>query len=437
MKQKIIKINVFIFFSTFLITTFCNAEEQKSFFSNSQLQTILNKTYQLIDEKNDKKYPFKIEDFSYVETNYVQDPDYYSEIENIIICKDQIGIINNCDLTQNFQNSFHYRKTGKILLDQPKIINYLKEIGEKIDLEPINGKIEVSESGDVRILELSKKGYKLNSEETFDKIKNILLENYDKNEIKLVINEKEPEIKTDNVTEMGIVEIIGKGESNFAGSPKNRIHNINTGVSKFHGLILNQGEEFSFVNYLGEVNAKTGYKPELVIKNNETIPEFGGGICQVSTTMFRAALNAGFEITARKNHAYPVQYYSPQGTDATIYIPNPDLKFINNSPSKILIQGKIEGTKLFFTFYGTDDGREVSIEGPIVTKRNNKNQMWTSLSQIVKDKNGNEIINDTFKSFYDDPAKYHTDSSSSQVLTKKPKEWSKNEWSEYKKAHGI
>src|SRR6185369_10179137 len=116
--------------------------------------------------------------------------------------------------------------------------------------------------------------------------------------------------------------------SNFKGSPKNRRHNITVGVEKMKGVIVPQGAEFSFNEHLGPVDGEHGFLPELVIKKNGTVPEFGGGLCQVSSTTFRAAMTAGLPITQRRNHAYAVQYYSPQGTDATIYPGSADLKFI-------------------------------------------------------------------------------------------------------------
>jgi vancomycin resistance protein YoaR len=416
---------------------FCMAEEKKNCFCNEELQSILRSpVFLYVDEKN-KDNPLNIKDVSHWDTFIVENSDYQSEIENPFFCKDEINGLDSCSIDSSFSQKGHYKKMGKIYIHENKIKEKLLPLAEKIDKDPVEGKIEISDSGEVRVISLSKSGYKLDINESCKTIQDALIENPEEKFVKLTVNEIKPKITSDEIGKLGIVEKIGEGESNFVGSPKNRIHNIYAGVSKFHGLILDEGEEFSFVKYLGPVDGEHGYKPELVIKNNETIPEFGGGICQVSTTMFRAALNTGFKITARKNHAYPVQYYAPQGTDATVYIPNPDLKFVNNTSTKILIQGKIEGTKLTFTFYGTDDGREVEIKGPVITKRNNKNQMWASLTQIVKDKNGEEIINKTFKSFYDDPAKYHTETTSSQVLTKKPKEWSKGEWKDYKKAHGL
>ena len=141
----------------------------------------------------------------------------------------------------------------------------------------------------------------------------------------------EPAVKGSDIERLGIKELIAEGTTNFAGSPKNRIFNINHALKQFQGALIAPGAEFSFVEQLGPVDGEHGYLPELVIKNNKTEPEFGGGICQVSSTVFRTAIYGGLKITERRNHAYPVSYYRPYGMDATIYIPKPDLRFQNNT----------------------------------------------------------------------------------------------------------
>lgn len=205
-------------------------------------------------------------------------------------------------------------------------------------------------------------------------------------------------------------------------------------TSRFQGKLLAPGEEFSFVDILGPVDGEHGYLPELVIKNNKTEAEFGGGICQVSTTVFRAAIYSGLEITARKNHAYPVQYYNPQGMDATIYIPRPDLRFVNNTSGHLLIQAEIEETKLKFKFYGTNDGRKVVIDGPHITERNSDGSMKTYFTQKVI-QNNKTIIDDIFRSSYDSPNKYPHPGDN--LHTEKPDNWSDREWKEYKEQHNL
>lgn len=176
--------------------------------------------------------------------------------------------------------------------------------------------------------------------------------------------EVKPTILTHQVNDFGIKEIIGVGRSNFKGSPPNRRHNIAVGAAAVNGTLVAPGEEFSLNKTLGEVSGATGYLPELVIKGDKTIPEYGGGLCQIGTTTFRAALASGLPITARTNHSYRVQYYEPAGTDATIYAPSPDFRFLNDTGNYLLIQTRIQGDDLIFEFWGTKDGRGVEQTKP-------------------------------------------------------------------------
>jgi vancomycin resistance protein YoaR len=127
-----------------------------------------------------------------------------------------------------------------------------------------------------------------------------------------------------------------------------------------NGSLIAPGEEFSLLKTLGVIDGENGWFPELVIKGNETKPEFGGGLCQIGTTTFRAALNSGLDITMRQNHSYRVRYYEPAGTDATIYDPLPDFRFINDTGHYILINTDIKGDNLIFEVWGTKDGRSVN-----------------------------------------------------------------------------
>ena len=145
--------------------------------------------------------------------------------------------------------------------------------------------------------------------------------------------------------------------------------------------------------------------PELVIKHNKTVPEYGGGICQVSTTAFRAAVNSGLKIIERYPHAFPVKYYNPQGFDSTIYPPHPDLRFLNDTPKNILIQVKIEGTTLIFEFFGTADSREVKIKGPTILSASEDGSMKTILYQEIW-RDGKMERQDKFFSNYKSPALY-------------------------------
>lgn len=187
------------------------------------------------------------------------------------------------------------------------------------------------------------------------------------NESTILVDVLAPKITKENVPMLGIEEIIGMGESDFTGSPTNRRHNIRVGADRIHGTLIAPDEEFSLLSVLGDFGPEDGWLPELVIKENKTIPEFGGGACQFGTTMFRGALNVGLPITERRNHSYTVSYYYPIGTDATIYDPAPDFRFLNDTGNYILIQAKIDGNKLQFEFWGKKDGRSAIQTSPVLT----------------------------------------------------------------------
>ncbi|MBD3359761.1 MAG: hypothetical protein GF365_03605 [Candidatus Buchananbacteria bacterium] len=242
--------------------------------------------------------------------------------------------------------------------------NKLRQISEEINIEPQDAKFDFSD-GKVINFEPHKLGLELDSQASLTKI-NIQFFQENKNEIELVVNKAEPEIKTADVNDMGIAEIIGIGESDFSGSSFNRIRNIKNATQILHGYLIKPDEEFSLVEAIGEVNAATGFFPEYVIKGDRTIKEYGGGLCQIATTTFRVAMYTGLPITERKPHSYIVSYYNPIGFDAAIYGPHPDVRFINDTGNYILFQTNIEGTKLTFTFWGKSDSRQVEVTKPAV-----------------------------------------------------------------------
>lgn len=272
-------------------------------------------------------------------------------------------IFNNKGFFDNLSIGFKKEEIEKYM--QEEIIEFINE-------EPVDAKF-VIKGEKVKEFQPSKKGQKLDIQETLAKMEYFIL---DENKqmtlkeqkpltIKLIIKEVESKISNEDVNNLGIKEIIGVGKSNFAGSPKNRRHNIKIGAyNALHGTLIKPEQEFSLNKAIGEVSEATGYLPELVIKGNRTIPEYGGGLCQIGTTMFRVALASGLPITQRRHHAFRVIYYEPAGTDATIYNPWPDFKFINDTENHILIQSRIESDNLYFEFWGTKDDRKITQTKP-------------------------------------------------------------------------
>ncbi len=255
------------------------------------------------------------------------------------------------------------KQDGELVLGLNQTIcqNFLDTLAKEINITPQTPKFSLA-NGKVTEFQKANEGQTLDTAKSCQTLSQQLTSW--PNKLELVVNTETTDIAVGDLNNLGIKEIIGSGHSNFKGSPTNRRHNISVGAKTLNGLLIKPGEEFSIIKALGTIDEAAGYLPELVIKENKTVPEFGGGLCQIGTTVFRAALYSGLPITARANHSYRVTYYEPAGLDATIYDPAPDLKFLNDTGYYILIQARIEGNDLYFDFWGTKDQRQITVGQP-------------------------------------------------------------------------
>ena len=190
-----------------------------------------------------------------------------------------------------------------------------------------------------------------------------------------------PPAASDTTTgeQLGITELVHAETSYFYGSSAARVHNIATAAASFHGLLIAPGETFSMAQALGDVILDNGYEEALIIWGDQTIKGVGGGVCQVSTTLFRTVFFAGFPVNERYPHAYRVSYYEQRpngssdpdlaGLDATVFVPLVDFKFTNDTPHWLLMETYVNGYALTWKFYSTSDGRTVVMEttGPTNT----------------------------------------------------------------------
>jgi vancomycin resistance protein YoaR len=253
-----------------------------------------------------------------------------------------------------------------ISLNKSEVLAYLnKNIAPDIEIKVTDSKF-LMKNGKAIAFSTAKDGLLIDATSTLSNIETDWLSN-NLSSTSIAMMKVASQTSTTSSNDLGITELIGVGTSNFSGSSANRIHNIRIGMSYLNGLLIPPGETFSVMRHLGTIDGSKGYREELVIKKDKTQKEFGGGLCQVGTTMFRAALNSGLPITERRNHSYRVSYYEPAGTDATIYDPAPDLKFVNDTGNYVLIQGRIAGSKLIFEFWGTKDGRKATQTYPKIT----------------------------------------------------------------------
>jgi vancomycin resistance protein YoaR len=180
----------------------------------------------------------------------------------------------------------------------------------------------------------------------------------------LVVSVQQPKRSTAAAQAMGINGTVGTYETIYGGDP-NRIHNVQLVAHLVDGKLIAPGSTFSFNGATGERTAEKGFLVAPVIINGELQTGLGGGICQVSTTVFNAAFAAGLPITARTNHALYISHY-PLGRDATVNYPDIDLKFVNDTGHWLLLRTFVGSSSLTVTLYGTPQHRRVeSIAAPL------------------------------------------------------------------------
>ncbi len=267
------------------------------------------------------------------------------------------------DQAQEVSN--YLTEATKMGVDKTEIKAYLeKVVAPEITRDKQDVSIDLSEKGDVVFDGFAFHGQEIDYEKAYHLFREAYLTK--EPDVRLPIKQIDPEIKilSDELRDKGITKLISTGETNFSGSPYNRRNNIKVGLNSFDKKLIPPGEEGGAGDILGTVDQTTGYLEELVIKGDKTVPEYGGGLCQVSTTVYRSLLFGGFPITQRRNHSYAVSYYDPQGLDATIYPPSVDLKFLNDTPGHILIQTVTVGDKAYSNVYGTPVDRHVDLIGP-------------------------------------------------------------------------
>ncbi len=251
-------------------------------------------------------------------------------------------------------------------LDAGQVTGFAQEIAAQVERQPTDAQFRFDEANGTLVPVVdSVPGRTLDITATVVLIEDAA--NGDQRSVDLPLNPVRPATATEDGPQLGIVELVGEGVTSFAGSSSSRVQNIVVGAAQFDGRLIPPGETFSFNHYLGEVTAEKGYEESIIIWGNTTRADVGGGLCQVSSTAFRAAFWAGLPVAERWPHAFRVSYYEPPiGMDATIYSPQVDLKWVNDTGHYILIQTYVDRATntLTFRYYGTNPGRTVEIDGP-------------------------------------------------------------------------
>jgi vancomycin resistance protein YoaR len=258
----------------------------------------------------------------------------------------------------------------QVVLNQTGLRDMLVPIKTNVDRRAEDAKfIFNDETRQLDVTGESKVGRALEIEASIRAINEALLRG--EHTVSLVVNETQPKVPAAATgQELGITELVHAETSYFYGSSAERIQNIEAAAARFHGVLVAPGETFSMGATMGDVSLDNGFAEALIIYGGRTIKGVGGGVCQVSTTLFRAVFNAGYPVVERTPHAYRVGYYeqgpsggsdaSLAGLDATVYFPLVDFKFTNDTPYWILMETYMGSSSLTWKLYSTKDGRTVS-----------------------------------------------------------------------------
>lgn len=295
------------------------------------------------------------------------------EIEKII-AKDLIIVYGTKKWTLTSQQLLDLvdfeKDKGKVktILNEPRFDAFVETIAGEVNELP-RGQVTSVDGKTVLEFKIVKDGKELNASKFSDALEESMLG--ERTVVQLPIN-----VVTgpSDMSKYGIYALLGEGTSHFAHSIPNRIHNLTLAAEKTNGVLVAPGEVYSMNNSIGEVDWEHGFQMAYIIKGDRTVLGAGGGVCQTSTTLFRAILNAGLPVVMRYPHAYRVGYYEQDmsvGFDAAVFQPSWDLKFKNDTTAYVLVQtsANLQEQSLTFKLYGTPDGRTVEITQPVVTNQ--------------------------------------------------------------------
>ncbi|HEY1012765.1 MAG TPA: VanW family protein [Herpetosiphonaceae bacterium] len=257
-------------------------------------------------------------------------------------------------------------------LDKITIRQRVATFADEIGRGSVNPRVAWN-GGELTIIREGRKGLRLDEDASATKITDLATSGISRT-IELVVNEIDPDVTPENLGNLGIVEAVGVGKSSFVGSAAYRIQNIKAGSRLLDGILIKPGEEFSFNENVGSIDEANGFAKGYAIINNRTQEEWGGGICQDSTTLFRAAFYAGLPITERHEHSFRISWYevyAPYGMDAAIFTGVNDFRFLNDTGNWLLLNTYVDDatTTVTYVLYGTKPDREVLLDGPYVEKQ--------------------------------------------------------------------
>ncbi len=256
-----------------------------------------------------------------------------------------------------------------LTLDEAALRAYLSELATQVETPARDARLRFNPvTGGITVLQESRAGRALDVDGTVQAVQTAVANG--EQTAPLLLQSVAPAVDMNRIAEMGIRELVATGSTYFAGSSASRVRNIEVAAEKFDGLVIPPGGVFSFNGVVRDVSSANGFEDSLIIWGDRTAVGVGGGVCQVSTTIFRSAYLGGFPIVERYNHGYVVDWYGEPGMDATIFTPTVDFRFRNDTSSYLLMEHVVDTVNGVVTvnFYGTKPDRTVTVSKPEITE---------------------------------------------------------------------
>jgi vancomycin resistance protein YoaR len=331
---------------------------------SAQVELLVHDLPPVITDSGDRSYQIQ-QALSGPMLFYIKEPLDNDDLLRVSLPAEELARWLRVDVITGDDGSY----THDLYIDENAARHWLNQFTRQLYRDPVNARFYFDDFTEELILVAPHvNGRELDLEATIERLRQQILTG--NRSVPFIFRENVPTAHAGaTAAELGITELVSERTTWFFGSSDNRKHNIARSAANFYGIVVAPGEEFSFNRYLGTISEADGYEVGLIIFGGRTIEGVGGGICQVSTTMFQTAFYAGFPVTERWEHGYMVGYYEDgegQGMDATVFSPIVDLKFINNTPYHLLIENYYneEFESLTFKFYSTSLGRTVEKVGP-------------------------------------------------------------------------
>ncbi|MDK2784572.1 MAG: hypothetical protein PWQ41_7 [Bacillota bacterium] len=276
--------------------------------------------------------------------------------------KNALAVGHRGNLLEMLRERYKIKQTGYTLplelsLDTRKLQGYLAQLAQEINVPPRDAYLTLNEKNEAEPV-AGKAGRALDVAESEERI--VAAVRRGGGYVALVVKEIPPKRTVEDLWRLGIRDVVALYTTRFKASDRDRTYNLKLGAEALNGHVVAPDEVFSFNEVVGPREARQGYREAPVIIKNELVPGIGGGICQVSSTLYNAVLLAGMDPVERSNHSLPSAYVG-LGRDATVAYGSIDFKFKNTRPEPVMLGSRVHGNELTIAIFGTPREEKVEI----------------------------------------------------------------------------